>query len=59
MVEVGDTVQIGEGGTSRFRVVEVGQVEGRATIEAVDESAPGRYPFSLPFDALVPVEPGS
>jgi hypothetical protein len=31
--------------------------EGRAVIEAVDDSAAGRYPFSMPLGALVRVEP--
>jgi len=55
MINVGDTVRIGESGVSRFVVLEVDE-EGRALIEAADESAAGRYPFSMPLGALVKVE---
>lgn len=53
MIEVGDTVQIGETGESRFVVREVDPDEGRAVIESVDESAAGTYPFSMLLSALV------
>ena len=53
MIEVGDIVQIGETGESRFVVREVDPDEGRAVIESVDESAAGTYPFSMPLGALV------
>ena len=57
MIEVGDTVRIGASGGSRFVVREVDPGEGRAVIEAAG-SAPGGYPFSMPLDTLVRVEPG-
>ncbi|MGA6208038.1 hypothetical protein ACPESR_25125 [Nocardia testacea] len=50
MIQVGDVVQIGEGGQNRFTVVEVDD-EGRAMLEAVSD-APGRYQFSMPLSAL-------
>ncbi|NKY60915.1 hypothetical protein [Nocardia flavorosea] len=53
MIEVGDTVTIGETGVSRFVVREVDPSEGRAVIESVDESSAGSYPFSMPLAALV------
>lgn len=56
MINVGDTVRIGESGVSRFMVQEIDEAEGRALIEAADESAAGRYPFSMPLTALVKVE---
>lgn len=56
MINVGDMVRIGEAGVSRFVVQEVDEAEGRAVIEAADESAAGRYPFSMPLGALVKVE---
>lgn len=59
VIEVGDMVQIGETGASRFVVREVDPDEGRAVIESVDESAAGIYPFSMPLGALVRVEPSS
>jgi hypothetical protein len=46
MIEVGDTVQIGETGGSRD------SDEGRAVIESVDEGAAGKYPFSMPLVAV-------
>lgn len=52
----GDIVKIGAGGVSRFVVVSVDDESGSAVIEsAVD--APGRYPFGLKCDYLVPVDP--
>ncbi|GGK91282.1 hypothetical protein [Nocardia jinanensis] len=57
MIEVGDTVRIGESGVSRFVVREVDPGEGRAVIEAVEPSA-GGYSFSMPLEALVRVESG-
>lgn len=57
MIEVGDIVQIGEAGASRFVVREVDPDEGRAVIESVDESVAGAYPFSMPLGALVRVDP--
>ncbi|MEU1523963.1 hypothetical protein ABZ413_17355 [Nocardia rhamnosiphila] len=56
MIEVGDTVKIGEAGGSRFVVREIDSDEGRAVIESVDESAAGKYPFSMPLSALVAVD---
>lgn len=53
VIQVGDKVRIGESGQSVFEVQEVDTVEGRALIEAVGD-APGRYPFSMPLDRLVP-----
>ncbi|MEU1986106.1 hypothetical protein [Nocardia sp. NPDC019395] len=59
MIEVGDTVRIGESGVSTFVVREVDPDEGRAVIESdeLDADAPGRYPFSMPVSALVRIEP--
>ncbi|WP_245564253.1 hypothetical protein [Nocardia testacea] len=57
MLEVGDQVRIGESGESVFVVLEVDSDEGRAVIESVDDSAAGRYPFSMPLGALVRVDP--
>jgi hypothetical protein len=59
VIEVGDMVQIGEAGESRFVVREVDPDEGRAVIESVYESAVGAYPFSMPLGALVRVAPSS
>jgi hypothetical protein len=59
VIEVGDIVQIGETGASRFVVREVDPDEGRAVIESVDESAVGTYPFSMPLAALVRVPPSN
>ncbi|MGW5387228.1 hypothetical protein [Nocardia sp. NPDC003963] len=56
MINVGDTVRIGESGVSRFVVQEVDEVDGRAVIEAADESAASKYPFSMPLGALVKVD---
>ncbi|WP_189094663.1 hypothetical protein [Nocardia jinanensis] len=58
MIEVGDQVRIGQSGVSIFVVNEIDTVEGRAVIESVEESAPGRYPFTMPLTALSKVEPG-
>ncbi|WP_063057415.1 hypothetical protein [Nocardia sienata] len=58
MIEVGDQVRIGEFGGSIFVVREIDPGEDRAVIESVDESAAGRYPFSMPLGALVRVDPG-
>lgn len=55
VIEIGDKVRIGESGGSVFVVREVDDSEGRAVIEPADENAPGRYPFSMPLAALVPV----
>lgn len=57
VIEVGGQVRIGESGVSIFVVNEIDTVEGRALIESVEESAPGRYPFWMPLGALVRVEP--
>ncbi|MEU9516815.1 hypothetical protein [Micromonospora sp. NPDC048169] len=56
MIQIGDTVRIGESGETYFVVQEVDEVEGRAVIEPADEAAAGRYPFSMPLRALVKVE---
>ncbi|MFI2230915.1 hypothetical protein [Nocardia testacea] len=56
MIEVGDTVRIGESGGLTFVVREIDVDEGRAVIEATVD-APGRYPFSLPVTALTRAEP--
>ncbi|WP_063127600.1 hypothetical protein [Nocardia fusca] len=56
MIEVGDQVRIGESGALIFVVHEVDPDEGRAVIESVDDSAAGRYPFSMPLGALVRVD---
>ncbi|MGW5751793.1 hypothetical protein [Nocardia rhamnosiphila] len=56
MIEVGDQVRIGESGASIFVVREVDPDEGRAVIESVDDSAAGRYPFSMPLGALSKVD---
>ncbi|MGV9639294.1 hypothetical protein ACWDO0_34470 [Nocardia rhamnosiphila] len=56
MIEVGDQVRIGPSGGSVFVVREIDPGEGRAVIESVDDSAAGRYPFSLPLDALFRVD---
>lgn len=53
MINVGDTVRIGESGVSRFVVQEVDEAEERAVIEAEDETISSRYPFSMPLGALV------
>jgi hypothetical protein len=58
VIEVGDQVRIGESGGSIFVVRVVDGEEGRAVIESVDASAAGRYPFSMPLEALVRVDPG-
>ncbi|MFI2233767.1 hypothetical protein [Nocardia testacea] len=58
MIEVGDLVCMGESGESIFVVREVDPDEGRAVVESVDDSAAGRYPFSMPLGTLVRVEPG-
>jgi hypothetical protein len=58
VIGVGDQVRIGESGESIFVVREVDGEEGRAVIESVDDSAAGRYPFSMPLGALVRVDPG-
>ncbi|WP_169333298.1 hypothetical protein [Nocardia testacea] len=50
-------MRIGPSGESIFVVREVDLDEGRAVIESVDDSAAGRYPFSLPLGALVRVDP--
>ncbi|MEU1523983.1 hypothetical protein ABZ413_17460 [Nocardia rhamnosiphila] len=57
MIEVGDQVRIEPTGGSVFVVREVDGEEGRAVIESVDDSAAGRYPFSMPLDALARVDP--
>lgn len=57
VIEVGDQVRIGESGGSIFVVREVDPDEGRAVVESVDDSAAGRYPFSMPLGALVRIEP--
>jgi hypothetical protein len=58
VIEVGDEVRIGESGASIFVVREVDPGEGRAVIESVDDSAAGRYPFSMPLGALSKVDTG-
>ncbi|MBA4858060.1 hypothetical protein [Nocardia farcinica] len=53
MVDVGDVVKLGDGGVSRFRVLEI---DGpTATVETI-EDAPGRYPFPARVADLRPVE---
>ncbi|WP_157107485.1 hypothetical protein [Nocardia grenadensis] len=56
MIEVGDQVRIGPSGESVFVVREVDPDEGRAVIESIDDSAAGRYSFSMPLGALVRVD---
>ncbi|WP_280421150.1 hypothetical protein [Nocardia carnea] len=56
MIEVGDIVRITEHGVSRFVVLEVDPDEGRAVIEAEDETIASRYPFSMPLSALRKVD---
>jgi hypothetical protein len=57
VIVVGDQVRIGESGELVSVVREVDLDEGRAVIESVNDSAAGRYPFSLPLGALVRVDP--
>ncbi|MEU4841706.1 hypothetical protein [Nocardia testacea] len=53
-MKVGDRVLLVAGGQSVFEVLEV---DGdRAVVESVQVDAPGRYPFSAPLSALVPVD---
>ncbi|BDC70385.1 hypothetical protein KAREA_03000 [Prescottella equi] len=53
-MQIGGRVRIRLGGASVFTIVEVGE-DDRFLIEAVEE-APGRYPFSMKSEDLVPAE---
>ncbi|MCU7531799.1 hypothetical protein MWT96_25160 (plasmid) [Prescottella equi] len=52
-MQVGDRVRIRPGGASVFTIVEISEDDGRCLIEAVDD-APGKYPFPVKPDDLVP-----
>ncbi|BDT96941.1 hypothetical protein IFM12275_69170 (plasmid) [Nocardia sputorum] len=54
MVQVGDRVLLVANGVSVFEVLELDE-EGYALVESVLEDSPGRYPFSVRADSLVPV----
>ena len=53
MVEVGDLVQLGPDGVSRFRVLEID--DDTALIETTDD-APGRYPWPARLSELHPAD---
>lgn len=52
MVQVGDKVLLVANGVSVFQVLEL-EDDTHAIVEAVLD-APGRYPFSVRIDSLVP-----
>ncbi|WP_169332757.1 hypothetical protein [Nocardia araoensis] len=56
MVQVGDRVLLVAGGVSVFEVLELEDDE-HAIVQAVLE-APGRYPFSVRNETLVPATQG-
>ncbi|MFR9773846.1 hypothetical protein [Nocardia sp. SC052] len=53
MVQVGDRVLLVANGVSVFEVLELDE-EGYALVESVLEDSPGRYPFTVRADSLVP-----
>lgn len=54
MMQPGDRVRLRPGGVSVFTVLAVDTETGRATIQAVHDTAPGMYPFDCPVADLVP-----
>lgn len=55
-MDQGDRVRIGQRGKSVFVVVGRDEEDpDRVIIESIEESAPGRYPFSTRESELVPI----
>ncbi|WP_280336070.1 hypothetical protein [Nocardia wallacei] len=54
MLEIGQRVTIGARGVSVFEVVEIAD-DTHVVVQAVEPGVPGRYPFSMRVQDLVPV----
>ncbi|MFJ1455194.1 hypothetical protein [Nocardia sp. N2S4-5] len=55
MLEIGQRVRIGERGVSVFEVVEI-EDAAHVLIQYAEADVPGRYPFSMRVQDLVPVD---